>query len=121
MLYPMWKIFFTRLGGQVILSGPTSRAVLISGSARLGAETCLPVKIYAGHVISLIDKCDFIFIPSVKSIEERVYNCSKFLGLPDVIRAVVPNCPPVVDPAIDINLGQRALYTAIDAVALRFT
>lgn len=66
-------------------------------------------------------QCDYLFVPSVKSIEANVYNCSKFLGLPDVIRAVVPHCPPVIDVDIDINKGQRPLYQAIYQVGRKLT
>ncbi|MDP2953818.1 MAG: acyl-CoA dehydratase activase-related protein, partial [Chloroflexota bacterium] len=51
----------------------------------------------------------------------KVYNCSKFLGLPDVVKAVIPNCPPLLDVDIDINKGQREFFSAIYAVARPFT
>jgi predicted nucleotide-binding protein (sugar kinase/HSP70/actin superfamily) len=119
--YPMWKTFFEHLGGEVVLSDPTTRTFLSTGSARVVADTCLPVKVYVGHVLSLVDKCDFLFIPSIRSIEENVYNCSKFLGLPDVVKAVVPEAPPILDPDIDINQGKRGLYAAIYALGRHFT
>src|SRR3989337_1194860 len=88
--YPMWKTFFEGLDVEVVVSPPTTKTVVASGASRVVAETCLPVKVYCGHAIALADKCDLMFIPSIRSLEKRVYNCSKFLGLPDVVRAVVP-------------------------------
>jgi len=119
--YPMWETFFEELGAEVVVSPPTTQAMLSEGSSRVVADTCLPVKVFVGHVISLIDKCDCIFIPAVRSVQEKVYNCSKFLGLPDLSRAVVPEAPPILDIEIDINQGKRSLYQAIYHLGRHFT
>jgi len=66
-----------------------------------------------GHVMWLADKCDRMFIPAVRSVEPRVYNCSKFLGLPDMTRAVIPEAPPFLEIDIDVNIGKKTLYRAI--------
>jgi predicted nucleotide-binding protein (sugar kinase/HSP70/actin superfamily) len=39
----------------------------------------------------------------VRSLEPRVLSCSKFLGLPDLVRAVLPEAPPLLDPEIDLD------------------
>ena len=119
--YPMWRTFFEQMGVEVVVSEPTTKTVIAAGAARVVAETCLPVKVYCGHVISLTDKCDFMFVPSIRSLERKVYNCSNFLGLPDVVKAVVPECPPILDPDIDLNQGKRGLYAAIYSLARPFT
>ncbi len=111
--YPMWKTFFEELGAEVVVSPPTTQATLSAGSSRVVADTCLPVKIFCGHVLALVDKCDYIFIPALRSVKSKIYNCSKFLGLPDMTRAVIPECPPILDIDIDINKGKRRLYQAI--------
>jgi len=119
--YPMWKAFFEELGAEVIVSPPTTQAMLSEGSSRVVADTCLPVKVFIGHVISLVDKCDCIFIPAVRSVQEKVYNCSKFLGLPDMSRAVVPEAPLILDVEIDVNRGKRILYQTIYYLGRHFT
>jgi predicted nucleotide-binding protein (sugar kinase/HSP70/actin superfamily) len=119
--YPMWKTFFEGLGAEVVVSPPTTQAMLNSGSSRVVADTCLPVKVFCGHVLALVDKCDFIFIPAVRSVKRRIYNCSKFLGLPDMTKAVIPECPPILDIDIDINKGKRRLYQAIYKLGRHFT
>ncbi|GAI13427.1 unnamed protein product, partial [marine sediment metagenome] len=78
--YPMWKTFFDELGAEVVVSPPTTQAMLSAGSSRVVADTCLPVKIFLGHVLSLVEKCDYIFIPAIRSMKSKIYNCSKFLG-----------------------------------------
>ena len=51
--YPMWKTFFEELGAEVVVSPPTTQAMLAAGSARVVADTCLPVKVFLGHVLHL--------------------------------------------------------------------
>ena len=119
--YPMWKTFFEALGVEVVVSPTTTQVMLSEGSSRVVADTCLPVKVFVGHVLSLIGKCDYIFIPAIRSVKHKVYNCSKFLGLPDMSRAVVPECPPILDVEIDINQGKRSLYQTIYQLGRYFT
>ena len=119
--YPMWQTFFEELGAEVVVSPPTTQAMLAEGSARVVADTCLPVKVFLGHVLSLVEKCDWIFIPAVRSMKSKIYNCSKFLGLPDMTRAVIPESPPTLDIDIDVNKGKGALYQAIYKLGRHFT
>ena len=119
--HPMWKTFFEELGAEVVVSPPTTQAMLAEGSARVVADTCLPVKVFLGHVLSLAEKCDRIFIPAIRSVQNNIYNCSKFLGLPDMTRAVVPESPPILDIDIDVNKGKRKLYQAIYQLGRHFT
>jgi len=119
--YPSWKTFFEELGAEVVVSPPTTQAILAEGSARVVAETCLPVKVFLGHVLALVRECDFIFIPAVRSVSNKVYNCSKFLGLPDMTKAVIPESPPILDMDIDISSGKRKLYQGIYQLGRHFT
>jgi len=111
--YAAWKTFFEELGAETIVSEPTNQAIFACGNERAVAETCLPVKIFFGHVISLVDKCDYMFIPAVRSMGDKAYNCSKFLGLPDMTKALVPECPHILDPDIDLNKGRRDLLQVL--------
>ncbi|GAI18161.1 unnamed protein product, partial [marine sediment metagenome] len=119
--YPMWKTFFEGLGAEVVVSPPTTQAILSSGSSRVVADTCLPVKAFCGHVLALAGECDYLFIPAIRSVKSRIYNCSKFLGLPDMTKAVIPESPPILDIDIDINQGRRELYQAIYKLGRCFT
>jgi predicted nucleotide-binding protein (sugar kinase/HSP70/actin superfamily) len=101
--YPMWKTFFEELGASVLVSGPTTKATLAAGVERLVAETCLPVKVYCGHVLELTGQVDYVFVPAVRSLEPKVLHCSHFLGLPDLVRAVIPEAPPLLAPDIDLD------------------
>ena len=118
--YPMWKTFFEHLGAEVAVSPPTTRTTLMKGTARVVADTCLPVKVFIGHALSLVDKCDYIFIPVIRSLKRKTYNCAKFLGLPDMTRAVVPESPPILEIEIDINRGKRYLYQSVYGLGRHF-
>lgn len=119
--YPGWKTFFEALGAETVISPPTNKAIFSAGNSRAVAETCLPVKLFFGHVISLVDKCDYMFIPAIRSLGGKAYHCSKFLGLPDMTKALVPECPPILDPEIDLNKGRRSLYQAIYSLGRHFS
>ena len=119
--YPMWKTFFEELGAEVVVSPPTTKDILASGSSYVVADTCLPVKVFLGHILSLIGKCDYIFIPAIRSLRPKIYNCSKFLGLPDITKSVITECPPILDTDIDINKGKRNLYQATEKLGKYFT
>ena len=119
--YPMWQAFCQEVGVEVVVSPPTTQAMLAAGASRVVADTCLPVKVFLGHVLSLVDKCDMIFIPAIRSVENRVYNCSKFLGLPDMTKAVIPEAPPILEIDIDINKGKSELYQEINKLGRHFT
>ena len=119
--YPMCWTFFRELGAEVVVSPPTNQVMTTLGSSRVVADTCLPVKVFVGHVLFLVEKCDYIFIPSVRSVKSKVYNCPKFLGLPDMTRAIVPESPPILDIDVDINKGTRELFKSIDKLGRHFT
>ena len=88
--YPFFFGFFSDLGIEIVLSDKTTKKTLANGAALVVSETCLPVKVYVGHVLNLLDKgVEKIFAPSFQSIAPKIYNCSKIRGLPDLIRNVV--------------------------------
>jgi predicted nucleotide-binding protein (sugar kinase/HSP70/actin superfamily) len=119
--FPAWKTFFEALGAKMVVSPPTNKAIFTAGNSRAVAETCLPVKLFFGHVISLINKCDYMFIPAMRSLGQKAYYCSKFIGLPDMTKALVPECPLILDPEIDLNKGRRNLYRIIYDLGRHFS
>jgi len=111
--YPMWKTFFERLGAEVVVSALTNKTILNAGVSRAVADTCLPVKIFLGHTASLIGKCDYIFAPTVTSLGRKTYNCSKIIGLANVARALIPECPTILAPEINLEKWRYHLYRNI--------
>lgn len=108
--FPFWKSFFEELGLEIIVSETTTKEILKEGISRLTDEICLPVKAFCGQVFSLIGKCDFVLIPSIFSFEKKIRACPKFIGLPDLIRAVVPESPPILDPDINFDRSEKEFY-----------
>ncbi len=109
--YPFWYGFFTALGIEIVLSDKTTKKTLANGSALVVTETCLPVKVFVGHVINLLDKgVDKILVPSIQSIAPKIYNCSKIRGLPDLIRNVVKRDFTMIEPTFDKSEKNQGLY-----------
>ncbi len=109
--YPFWHAFFNYFDIEPVLSGNTTKKTVSAGSALVVSETCLPVKVYAGHVLELLDKgIDVIYSPSIQSIAPKIYNCSKLRGLPDLIRNVVKRNYLLIEPTLDKSVKNQGLY-----------
>lgn len=94
---PLWETFFETLGLEVIVSSPTTERTVGEGSKLLPGDLCLPVKIYFGHIKSIKEKVDFLFIPRYISIETDAYMCPKLIGLPDMVLSSIGSLPPLID------------------------
>jgi predicted nucleotide-binding protein (sugar kinase/HSP70/actin superfamily) len=120
--YPLWKTFFQDLGVEVVISPPTNRQTIEKGIESAVDETCFPIKVYYGHVQQLCrEPIDYIFIPRLVSVEPRSFICPKFMGLPDMIKAVMSDLPPVIDITVDISRTDRFLQRDIIRVGQLFT
>ncbi len=121
--YPLWRTFLEDLGLQVVISPPSNREMLASGARLVADVTCLPVKMYAGHVMWLRDQgaVDLVLVPAIRSFEKGALHCSKFMGLPDLIHAVVVDCPPLLDMEIDAHRYEISPRDAFERLGRRFT
>src|SRR5690554_5601503 len=89
--YPFWQSLFPKLGCQIVLSDTTNTDILDIGVKDTISEICVPIKVYVGHVLNLLEKgVDYIYIPRLVSIRKGVTLCPKFLGLPDLIKNSLP-------------------------------
>ncbi len=105
---PFWIRFWETLGCEVVLSSESSKSIMDWGVAHAVDGTCLPVKVYYGHVYDLVTKnVDYIFVPQLISVWKKEYICPKFMGLPDMVRWNIPNAPPILAPVID---GRKSGY-----------
>jgi predicted nucleotide-binding protein (sugar kinase/HSP70/actin superfamily) len=112
--YPFWKVFFSQLGHEVILSSPTTREIMDKGIREAVNDACIPIKIYHGHVADLIGKVDYIFCPRLVSVRKHgdfgtETFCPKFLGLPDMVRLGIKDLPPLIDVRVDLKKGSDEL------------
>ncbi len=96
--FPFWKAFFENLGFSVVASNPTNKKIFSEGLKKAESEICLPVKIYFGHVSSLIGKVDYILAESYLEFFDdnhekgwSEYMCPYFVAMVDVLRANFSN------------------------------
>ena len=119
--FPFWYGFFNALDIEVVVSDKTTKQTMSSGSALVVSETCLPVKVYVGHILNLLDKgIDKIFVPSIQSIDHKIYNCSKIRGLPDLIRNVVKRDFTMIEATLDKSEKNQGLYVFLKETVAPF-
>ncbi|MCL6591518.1 MAG: acyl-CoA dehydratase activase-related protein [Firmicutes bacterium] len=90
-----WKPFFEELGLTVVETGPATKAILNKGIRYSVPEICAPMKIYTGHVVDLLEReVDLVYVPRFISIKKGDTFCPKFLGLPDMLKHLIPHLGP---------------------------
>ena len=119
--YAFWFGFFKALGIEVVLSDKTTKQTMSNGSSLVVTETCLPIKVYVGHVLNLLDKgVDTIFVPSIQSVAHKIYNCSKIRALPDLIRNVVKRDFKIIEATLDKSEKEQGLPEFLVDIAKKF-
>lgn len=119
--YPFYYGFFTDLGIKIVLSDITTKQTMSAGSSLVVTETCLPIKIYIGHVLNLLDKgINKILVPSIQSIAPKIYNCSKIRGLPDLVRNVVKRDFTMIEATLDKSEKNQGLYEFLSEMVAPF-
>jgi len=114
---PLWKAFLARLGAEVVVSPPTNRDMVQHGTTLAVDGTCLPVKIFYGHVNWLVETgVDAIFLPRLISTSPREYICPKFMGLPDMIAAAFPGQYCFITPLVNLSCSSRLLRKELERV-----
>jgi len=119
--FPFWKTFFEELGAEILVSPKTNAKILEEGVAKLTGDICLPVKAFCGHCLALAEDCDFLFIPSIYSLEKKVYNCPKLIGLPDLIKIAVGDKIKILEPDINFEKGKENFLQNLYRLAKNFT
>ncbi len=118
---PMWKTFFEEIGAEVVTSQESNKSIIDAGVKSCVNEACYPVKLYHGHVLNLIGKVDYIFIPRLTSISKGEYICPKIGGLPDMVRNTIKGLPEVIDTEINLRRSQRSELRAFLEIGKYFT
>ncbi|NLK00927.1 MAG: 2-hydroxyglutaryl-CoA dehydratase [Clostridia bacterium] len=120
--YPLWKVFFEELGFEFITSIPTNKVILDEGVKVTVTDACVPIKLIHGHVLELKDRVDYILIPRMVNAdrEKNITFCPKFLGLPDMIRASIPDLPSIIDARVDRKSGRFYLFNACKGIGEQF-
>ncbi len=97
-----WASFLDAIGVQPLVSVGTTGETIVQGTAHADNEACLPVKVFTGHLLRLRDAVDAILVPRVISQARGMKSCPKYLGLPDMARALDRSLPPVLSPSVDL-------------------
>lgn len=99
--FPFWKTFLECCGAKVLVSPNTNKRLLEKGLELAESEICLPVKVFLGHVYSLISQVDYILVPRVVKPERKTYSCPKLLGLPDMAKSLLRSPSALLFPLQD--------------------
>lgn len=115
--YPFWRSLFENLGFEVVISDKSSKTLVQKGIAVTVPEICLPIKIFDGHVINLIEKkVDYIFCPRFVHIEKGYWFCPKYIGLPELVEKTIPEAKLLV-AEIDCRREDTADYACYRDIA----
>ena len=98
-----WTSFLKGFGVEPVVSAKTTGQTVVTGASIADNEACLPVKVFTGHLMGLKDKTDSILVPRVVSQNRGMKSCPKYLGLPDIARALREDLPPVLSPTMDLT------------------
>ncbi|MDD5557195.1 MAG: acyl-CoA dehydratase activase [bacterium] len=92
--FPYWREFFRTLGYEVVLSETTNARIIHASVEKVATETCFPIKIVHGHVLSLLEeRPDYLFLPSVINMARlfpdipQSYCCPLVQAIPYILRA----------------------------------
>lgn len=97
---PLWISFFKELGFNVVSSDDTTTKIVSEGCEATVSEICVPIKVFNGHVINLLEKgVDYIFIPHFYRHGKEWY-CPKFLGIAELTEHSVDN---VKDKMVEVT------------------
>ncbi|MDR5659424.1 acyl-CoA dehydratase activase-related protein [Serpentinicella sp. ANB-PHB4] len=109
--YPFWKTYFEEIGFEVVTTPMTTKGIIDKGVKGSVPEICVPIKVYIGHVLTLLEQdVDYIFAPRFVSIEKGQFFCPKFMGLPDMLRHSFKNIEEkLISPTIQSHSDNIAV------------
>jgi len=114
--FPFWETFFTELGAEVVVSEPTNKGILQDGLNRSAGELCLPIKLLNGHIVHLMGRCDYVFLPYIISTRKGSYYCPKLIATPDIAKAALPGLS-LMSVDVDIENFFTSLFSTLREVA----
>lgn len=107
----LWITFFEELGCDVIISPNTNKTILDNGIKLSIDESCMAMKIYMGHVNYLLDKCDYILVPRIKSIKKHEKLCTNFSCLYDLVNNMFEK--KLIHYNLDVEHKEDELYAFV--------
>jgi len=104
----LWETFFKELGIETITSPESNKKILEDGTLCSIDESCIPSKIFMGHIKFLIDKCDYILVPRIDNFGKKEEVCTKFNALYDITKNTFPDVR-LLDYNIDVKRRKTEL------------
>lgn len=84
---PYWQLFFSFLGLDVVIPGPSRKETVDCGGKLIPPEFCIPVKACLGQLVELMEKdVELILLPRMIQKGRRDFFCPKFTGLPELAK-----------------------------------
>ncbi len=80
-LFPFAYTYFSELGFNVVLSEKTCEETVQQSQTLVQEETCFPIKLMHAHIQELVEAgCDYIFMPSVYTMQHKLSNLKNNYG-----------------------------------------
>jgi predicted nucleotide-binding protein (sugar kinase/HSP70/actin superfamily) len=87
---PYWQKLLSALNLEMVTSEASNKTIADLGSKLLPHEFCIPVKVFVGHIVKLLEqKVDLILLPSMNSGNHDNFFCPKLIGLSDIVKHTV--------------------------------
>jgi predicted CoA-substrate-specific enzyme activase len=102
----LWAHFWSKLGFAVVFSPKTNHEISVAGIESMTAETCYPIKVFHGHVKTVLEKTRYLFLPTIINMatsqtEETGFFCPLVQGSQYMARAAldIPG-PSLISPTL---------------------
>ncbi len=82
----MWKEFLKELNIKYIVSPKTDKEIYELGSNHAMNESCLPLKVFLGHVDYLLDKSDYILVGRIGDLGYYDRMCIRYQASIDLVQ-----------------------------------
>ena len=114
----LWSHFWTRLGYPVVLSSRTNQQIAMAGIESMTSETCYPIKVFHGHVKTLLGATCYLFLPTLVNVptprpEESGFYCPLVQGSQYMVSAAL-NIPRTEVLAPTVYLKDSIEDTVVD-------
>jgi predicted nucleotide-binding protein (sugar kinase/HSP70/actin superfamily) len=82
-----WCKFAALLNLEIVISEASNQTIADLGCRLLPHEFCLPVKVFMGHIVKLMEeKVDLLLLPIMSGRKRRDFFCPKLLGLAEIVK-----------------------------------
>jgi predicted nucleotide-binding protein (sugar kinase/HSP70/actin superfamily) len=87
---PYWQEFLALLNLEIVMSVESDKTIADLGAKLLPHEFCVPVKVFIGHIVKLMEqKVELILLPFLTSSNRNNFFCPKLIGLSDIVKNTV--------------------------------